>query len=245
MSFLILPAIDLRGGRCVRLKQGRADDQTVYSGDPGEMAERWHDEGADYLHVVDLDGAFAGRPMQLDMVRRMVLRFGRPVELGGGIRTDGDIRAALDAGVHRVILGTRACASPDEIIRLVGEYGPRIAVGIDARDGMVKIAGWTESGQVALADLARRMSDAGVSTLIVTDIARDGMLSGPNVASLSDIAAAVRCSVIASGGVSTPEDVRALRACGRANLNAAIVGKALYEGATTLSALNAAAREPL
>ncbi|MBP7275212.1 MAG: 1-(5-phosphoribosyl)-5-[(5-phosphoribosylamino)methylideneamino]imidazole-4-carboxamide isomerase [Kiritimatiellae bacterium] len=245
MSFLILPAIDLRGGRCVRLRQGRADDQTVYSDDPADMADRWRDEGAEYLHVVDLDGAFAGRPMQLDEVRRIVAQFGRPVELGGGIRTDADIRAALDTGVQRVILGTRACASPDEIVRLVGEYGPRIAVGIDARDGIVKVAGWMASGQVALADLARRMSDAGVSTLIVTDIARDGMLSGPNVASLSDTASAVRSAVIASGGVSAPDDIRALRACGRDNLNAAIVGKALYDGATTLAALHDAAREPL
>lgn len=245
MSFLILPAIDLRNGRCVRLRQGRDDAQTVYSDDPAVMADRWRDEGAEYLHVVDLDGAFAGRPMQLDIVRRIVQRFGRPVELGGGIRTDADIRSALDAGVQRVILGTRACASPEEIARLVGEYGPRIAVGLDARDGIVKVAGWTESGEVRLADLARRMSEAGVATLIVTDIARDGMLSGPNVASLSETAAAVRCHVIASGGVSSPADIRALRACGRPNLNAAIVGKALYDGATTLAEMLRAAQDPL
>ncbi len=245
MSFLILPAIDLRDGRCVRLRQGRAEDQTVYSDDPGGMADRWRDEGAEYLHVVDLDGAFAGRPVQLDIVRRIVQRFGRPVELGGGIRTDADIRAALDAGVQRVILGTRACASPEEMARLVREYGSRIAVGLDARDGIVKVAGWTESGQVALADLSRRMSEAGVATLIVTDIARDGMLAGPNVASLSETAAAVTCNVIASGGVSSPEDVRALRACRQSNLHAAIVGKALYDGATTLADLQRAAQEPL
>lgn len=242
MSFLILPAIDVRGGKGVRLRQGRFDEETIYSADPVALAERWREEGAAYLHVVDLDGAVQGRPAQLETVRRMAAAFRGPVEVGGGIRTDDDIRAVLDAGVSRVILGTRACSSPGQIVKLVAEYGPRLAVGIDARDGRVQIAGWVETASMTAVELAQRMDQAGVHTLMVTDTARDGMLSGPNVASLAEIAAAVSCQVIASGGVSSPEDVKQLRACGFSNLSGAIVGKALYEGKTTLAALMKAAR---
>lgn len=242
-AFTILPAIDLRGGRCVRLRQGRADDQTTYEGDPAEAAARWRAEGAEFLHVVDLDGAFAGRPAQLDTVRRIVEAFGGAVELGGGLRTDEDLRRALDTGIARAIVGTRACASPADATRLAEAFGARLAVGIDARDGRVQTAGWTETSAVSATELARSMDAAGVRTLIVTDTRRDGMLAGTNVAALGDIAAAVSCGIIASGGVTTPDDIRALRALGRPNVTGAIVGKALYDGVCTFAALRAAAEE--
>lgn len=244
-SFLILPAIDLRGGRCVRLRQGRADDVTVYGDDPVAMARRWVAEGARYLHVVDLDGAFAGRPAQLEVVARICAAVApTPVELGGGLRTDADIESARAAGVARVIVGTRACAAPDDVRRLAERHGPALAVGIDARDGVVQVRGWTESAGCRAAELARRMCACGVRTLIITEISRDGMLQGAAAETMDEICAAVSCDVIASGGVSTAADIRRLRALRRPNLVGAIVGKALYEGAVTLTALQAAAGEP-
>ncbi len=244
MRLTILPAIDLKGGRCVRLRQGRADEATVYGGDPAEMARHWVEQGATWLHVVDLDGAFAGRPVHLPVVRRIVEAAGVPVELGGGLRTDADLDAALEAGVARLILGTRACAEPGAAERLAGRYGDRLAVGIDARDGRVQVRGWTETTGVRTADLARRMAEAGVATLIVTDTARDGMLEGVNAAAMAEACDAAGCAVIASGGVSTASDVAALRALGRSNLAGAIVGRALYERTATLPELLRAAEAP-
>jgi len=240
--FLILPAIDLKGGRCVRLRQGRAEDLTVYGDDPAAMARRWVAEGARYLHVVDLDGAFAGRPMQLEAVARICAAVAPvPVELGGGLRTDADIEAARAAGVARAIVGTRACEAPEEVRRLAARHGDALAVGIDARNGVVQVRGWTESAGCRAAELARRMCDGGVRTLIVTEISRDGMLQGAAIETTDEICAAVSCGVIASGGVSTAEDVRRLVALGRPNLLGAIVGKALYDGAVALADLQTAA----
>ena len=240
---IILPAIDLKDGRCVRLRQGRADDATIYSDDPAAMARQWRAQGAQALHVVDLDGAFAGAPKHLDVVRLIVAAMGEiPVELGGGLRTDDDVRRALDCGVARVIIGTRALADAAALQRLVQAHGACIAVGIDARDGRVQVKGWVETSDTRATDLARRAADLGVATIIYTDTATDGMLAGTNVAAMDEMCATVpSCNVIASGGVSAPEHVRALLDLGRTNLYGAIVGKALYDGRTTLAALQTAA----
>ena len=235
--FTIYPAIDLKGGRCVRLLQGRADAETVYGEDPVAMAGHWVAQGARYLHLVDLDGAFQGHPVQHELVGRIVAAVEIPVQVGGGIRTDADIERLLSHGVERVILGTRAWSDPAALERLAGLYGERIAVGIDARDGRVQIRGWTETTDITAVDLARKADDYGVRTLIVTDTATDGMLQGVNAAAIDAVCTAVKCDVIASGGVTAPEDVRALKALGRANLAGAIVGKALYEGRSTLAQL--------
>jgi len=237
--FTVIPAIDLKDGRCVRLRQGRADDVKEYSRDPASMARHWEAKGAGFLHVVDLDGAFQGRPAHLDAIERIVKAIRIPVEVGGGLRTDEDIRRMRDCGVARAIIGTRAFQDKDALRRLAAEFGAALAVGIDARGGMVQVKGWVETTAVRAADLAAEADAAGVRTLIYTDIATDGMLRGPNVAAVAEFCRAVKCSVIASGGVSSAADVRALRSLG-GNLAGCIVGKALYEGAVTLAELSAA-----
>ncbi|MBT3193147.1 MAG: 1-(5-phosphoribosyl)-5-[(5-phosphoribosylamino)methylideneamino]imidazole-4-carboxamide isomerase [Verrucomicrobia bacterium] len=237
---IILPAIDLKDGRCVRLRQGRADDATVYSDDPVEMAKRWVDEGGEYLHVVDLDGAFTGAPAHLEVIARIASAISIPMEVGGGLRTDDDVRRLLDAGVDRAIIGTRAFADPDSLAQTVQQFGEHVAVGIDARDGRVQVKGWVETTDMLAVDLARKADAVGVRTLIVTDTATDGMMVGTNVAAMDEICKAVTCNVIASGGVTTPDDVRDLTALQHANLYGAIVGKALYEEATSLREMKAA-----
>ncbi len=239
----IIPAIDLKGGRCVRLRQGRAEEMTVYSDDPAATARRWEADGARLLHVVDLDGAFEKRPVHTEAAGTIAGALSIPVEWGGGIRTRDDIRALLDRGVSRVILGTRACADPAGVEELVLEFGQAIVVGIDARDGKVQVKGWVETTDVSALDLARRMEAAGVSTLIYTDTATDGMLRGPNLPAVRALCeAAPACRIVASGGVSEPAHAAALAALGMSNLDGVIVGKALYDGRTTFQALQAAAR---
>ena len=238
-KILIIPAIDLKGGRCVRLRQGRADEVTTYSDDPVWMAKRWADEGAKYLHVVDLDGAFQGSPVHQEVISRMVAAVKIPVEVGGGLRTDQDLELLLGCGAARVILGTRAWSEPDQLKRLVDRFGHRLAVGIDARGGRVQIKGWTETTEEDAVALAKRADAMGVGTLIYTDTARDGMLDGVNAKAMDAICAAVSCSVIASGGVSCAADVKSLRDLKRPNLVGAIVGKALYEGRVKLKDLEA------
>ena len=241
-TFTILPAVDLRGGRCVRLLQGREDAETVYGNDPVSMARRWADEGAEYLHVVDLDGAFQGESTQHELIGQIISSVSIPVEVGGGLRTDEDVRRMIGYGAARAILGTRAWSEPEQIAKLVAEFGAKVAVGIDARDGRVQIRGWTETTGLTAVDLAKKADAMGVATLIVTDTATDGMLQGPNLKAMEAICGTVKCNVIASGGVTTPGDIRALRALGKPNLAGAIVGKALYEGASTLVELQRAAR---
>ena len=240
-AFTIYPAIDLKGGRCVRLLQGRADAETVYGEDPVAMARAWVERGARALHVVDLDGAFQGHPVQHETVEAIVRAIPIPVQVGGGIRTDTDVELLLSHGVRRVILGTRAWSDPDGIARLAELYNEHLAVGIDARGGRVQIRGWTETTDVKAVDLARRAEAAGIRTVIVTDTATDGMLQGANTAAIDEVCKAVSIEVIASGGVTTAADVQALKALKRPNLRGAIVGKALYEGRTTLSELQNAA----
>lgn len=239
-EFTIFPAVDLKGGRCVRLLQGRADAETVYGDDPVAMARRWVEEGARWLHVVDLDGAFEGRSVQHAIVGQIIAALDIPVQIGGGIRTDEDIQRLVDLGAARVILGTRAWADPNGLGVLASRFGEKLAVGIDSRDGKVQIKGWTETTSLTTVELAQKADMLGVKTLIITDTATDGMLQGPNVNALDEVCGAVSANIIASGGVTTPEDVQALKALGHANMIGAIVGKALYEGRSTLAAMQAA-----
>ena len=239
---VILPAIDLKDGKCVRLRQGRADDVTVYGDDPAAQAKDWRDQGGRELHVVDLDGAFAGEPRHADVIRSIIEAFGGPVEVGGGLRTPEAVAAVIDAGAARAIIGSAALEDPAFLAACVEQYGDRIAVGIDARNGFVQTKGWVETTAVKATDLAAAVAKAGVKTIIYTDTATDGMLGGPNLTQMAAICdAAPTCEVTASGGVSSPYDVENLKALDRANLRAAIVGKALYDGRTTLRDMNLAA----
>jgi len=236
--FTIIPAIDLKGGQCVRLKQGKAGESKVYSEDPVAMARLWVERGAKYLHVVDLDGAFQGRPVHTGVISSIVSSITIPVEVGGGLRTDDDIAAILKCGAARAIVGTRAVKAPAELKRLAQKFGERLAVGIDAKKGFVQAGGWVETTAVKAVDLARTIDAAGISTIIYTDTERDGMMAGANVKAMDEMCAAVECSVIASGGVTSVDDVRALVKLRRKNLFGAIVGKALYEGKLNLAELN-------
>jgi phosphoribosylformimino-5-aminoimidazole carboxamide ribotide isomerase len=239
----IIPAIDLKGGKCVRLKQGLANEETVYSDSPAEMAKHWQKEGGEFLHVVDLDGAFEGTPVHFEQLKKICKTVQIPVEIGGGIRTDEDIENLLATGVTRVILGTRACEHPEELARLVEKFGgERIAVGIDARDGKVQTKGWVETTNVNAVDLAKQVDAAGVGTIIYTDTSRDGMMEGVNTFEMGKICSAVKCKVVASGGVSSLEDIKRLAALKCDNLTGAIVGKALYEETVTVRQLKKAAK---
>lgn len=235
---IIIPAVDIKDGKCVRLRQGLAGEVTVYSDDPVEMALRWEKEGGRYLHVVDLDGAFGGRPVHADVIRRISDVLTIPVEVGGGLRTDEDVREILNCGVQRAIIGTRAFDDPDSLQSIIDEFGARIAVGIDARDGLVQVKGWVETTGMKALDLAREVDRMGVGAIIYTDTATDGMMKGTNLGAIGEICDAVRCEVIASGGVTTFDDVKKLKALERPNLAGVIVGKALYEGTVRLSELN-------
>jgi phosphoribosylformimino-5-aminoimidazole carboxamide ribotide isomerase len=240
---IILPAIDLKDGQCVRLRQGKAEDVTVYSDNPVAQAQTWLAQGAEQLHVVDLDGAFQGEPKHAVVIGDIVRALKIPVEVGGGLRTDVHIETLLNEGVARAIIGTRALESREVLAALVRRFGDRIAVGIDARDGFVQVKGWVETTGTRAIDLAQQMEAVGVKTLIYTDTATDGMLGGPNLKAMKQMCLAVpKCNIIASGGVSAPEHVTALTALGCDNLFGAIVGKALYDGKTTLAAMMAAAK---
>jgi phosphoribosylformimino-5-aminoimidazole carboxamide ribotide isomerase len=226
---LLYPAIDLMGGQAVRLRQGRAGDKTVYSDDPPAVASEWAARGGDWLHVVDLDAAFTGVSTNLEVVRRMVSALTIPLQLGGGMRDEAAIERALFAGVSRVVIGTRAAEAPDFVARAVQRFGgERIAVGIDARDGFVAVKGWTEPTAVRSADLARDMAALSVGAIIYTDIATDGMLQGPNVEMVEAMVSDIDCPVIASGGVSSAQDL--VRLSQIPGLSGAIIGKALFEG---------------
>ena len=233
----ILPAIDLRGGKCVNLVQGIAEQETVFSDSPIDMAKQWQAEGAEYLHLVDLDGAFQGESANLHIVREIVSALDIPVQLGGGIRSMEQLETVLALGVDRAILGTAALKQPSLVKQAYKKHGRRIAVGIDAKDGMVATHGWLEVSQKSAVEFAIELSD--VQTLIYTDIKSDGMLKGPNVAATADIVNAVSANVIASGGVTSLSDVEALKKIGASG---AIIGRALYTGDLTLCDAIAAAR---
>ncbi len=221
----ILPAIDLRGGKCVNLVQGIATQETVFSDAPVEMAQRWQAEGAEYLHLVDLDGAFQGESANLHIVSEIVSALDIPIQLGGGIRSMEQLEAVLALGIDRAILGTVALKQPSLVKQACAEYGERIAVGIDAKDGMVATEGWLEVSQKSAIEFAQEMTD--VQTFIYTDIKSDGMLKGPNVDATADIIDAVSANVIASGGVTSLADITALK---RIGASGAIIGRALYTG---------------
>jgi phosphoribosylformimino-5-aminoimidazole carboxamide ribotide isomerase len=229
----ILPAIDLRGGRCVRLRQGDYAQETVFGDDPAAMARRWVEQGATFLHLVDLDGARQGHPVNGDSVRRIVQASGVACQLGGGLRKEEHIREALSWGVARVILGTRALLDPAWCEEMCRRFPGRICVGIDARQGRVAIQGWERDSEQSALDLARRCALWPLAAIIYTDISRDGMLEGPNIEATAELAAAVSVPVIASGGVTTLEDIAQLRRCGLAGC---IIGRALYEGRIDLRA---------
>ena len=224
--FEVIPAIDLQGGRCVRLIQGDFDRATVYGDDPPGIARRWEAAGATTIHVVDLDGAKAGGPRQLEVVAEIARAVQVPVQLGGGMRTLEDVEAALAAGAQRIIIGTRAIEDPTFVEEALARFGERIGIGIDARDGRVAVRGWVDVSDVDALDLARSMSERGVKTIVYTDIARDGMLAGPNVEAMRRMAEAVPdVAVIASGGVAAPGDILELASSGTVGV---IVGKAIY-----------------
>lgn len=243
----ILPAIDLRGGRCVRLRQGDYAQETVFGDDPAAMATRWVSQGAERLHLVDLDGAKAGRPVNLDAVRSIVRAAGVPCQLGGGVRDEGGVRLLLeDVGVERVIVGTQALKAPDWFRSMAALFPGRVCLGLDARDGMVATAGWLDVSQTPALELAQQYAGAHLAAVIYTNIANDGMLQGVDEPTIADMIALAGLGfpVIASGGVTTLADVRRLAAAsaGAPRLVGAIVGRALYEGTLELGAAIAAAR---
>jgi phosphoribosylformimino-5-aminoimidazole carboxamide ribotide isomerase len=229
---LIFPAIDIRGGQCVRLRQGDYSQETVFGSDPAEMARLWVEQGATYLHLVDLDGAKQGHPVNSDSICRMVHTAGVPCQLGGGLRTEEHVAEALGWGVERVILGTRALKDPTGFAELCRRFPGKVVLGIDARNGQVATDGWLQVSESSALELARRCASWPLSALIYTDISRDGMLEGANVDAMAEMAAAVKLPVIASGGVTTLEDIRRLTERGLAGC---IVGRALYEGRLTLA----------
>ena len=228
---LLIPAIDLKDGACVRLRQGDMAESTVYSEDPAATARRWLDAGARRLHIVDLNGAFAGRPVNADAIRAITAEAGEvPVQLGGGIRDLEVIEAHLAAGVSYVILGTAAVRNPGLVRQAATEFPGHVMVGLDARDGKVAVEGWSKMTGHDVKDLAAKFEEYGVEAIVYTDIGRDGMLSGPNVEATGALARALRIPVIASGGIHTLEDVQALKAIEADGVAGAITGRAIYEG---------------
>lgn len=228
----IIPAIDLLGGKAVRLQKGDYNLVTVYNDDPAQVAKSFFECGAEFLHVVDLDGAKSGRTDNFDTVKEIVKKSGLSVEVGGGIRNIETVRKYADAGVDRIILGTAALTDEAFLRAAVLEYGKRIAVGVDIKDGMVAIKGWTEVSEVSCDDFCRKLEKIGVATVICTDISKDGMMSGTNLGLYRDLSNKFSLNIIASGGVSTLEDIRAL--C-EMKVYGAILGKALYTGAIDLA----------
>lgn len=236
----IWPAIDLRGGRCVRLEQGDYDRETVFSDDPAAVARQFELDGARHLHLVDLDGAKAGRPVNLDAVRAILAAVSLECELGGGVRDEATIRTLLDLGMARLVLGTSALKRHEWFREMCRKFPQRLCLGIDARDGMVATEGWLEMSSTSAIELADQLADSPLAAIIYTDIATDGMLQGPNVEAMRAMAEAVDHQVVASGGVTTADDVAELAAAGLAG---AIVGRGLYAGTITIpEALEAARR---
>lgn len=242
---IIFPAIDLRKGRCVRLIRGDVRDETVYSENPVDVAKHWQRLGAQWLHVVDLDGALEGQPRNHELIFSMVKAVRIPVQVGGGIRDMETLKRLLDKGVRRVILGTSAAQDEKFLKKALEKHAERVVVGVDAKDGYVALKGWVEKSKLKAVDFARRMQELGVQTIIYTDIAKDGMLQGPNLEATERMARALKIPVIASGGVATLKDIRGLRALRSQGVAGAIVGKALYSGALDLKAVLAVAKGPV
>ncbi len=237
----VIPAIDLRKGKCVRLYQGRADRETVYFEDPLEVALMWEKKGARRLHMVDLDGAFKGVPQNQKIIKKIASNLNIPVQVGGGIRDEDTVKGLLDLGISRVIIGTVAVSNPSLVKTLVDKFGDSIMVGVDAQEGWVAVKGWVESSTIKALDLVKGMEKAGVKEVVYTDISRDGTLEGPNLEATKDIAENTTISIIASGGVSSLADIRGARELEASGISGIIVGQALYKGKFTLEeALEAA-----
>ncbi|WP_126428660.1 1-(5-phosphoribosyl)-5-[(5-phosphoribosylamino)methylideneamino]imidazole-4-carboxamide isomerase [Brevibacillus marinus] len=235
MNFTIYPAIDIRGGKCVRLFQGDYAQETVYGESPLEAARQWVEQGAAWLHLVDLDGARQGAPVHRELICAIAREAGVPVQVGGGIRTHRDVAAYLDGGVSRVVLGTAAIENRPFAEEVLARYGERIAIGLDCRNGQVATRGWLTTTDVKAEQLAGELAQLGAETFIYTDISRDGTLTGPNIEAIRAVAQASGKRVIASGGVSTVEDLLALSRHAAEGVSGAIVGKALYTGAVKLA----------
>ena len=231
---LILPAIDIRGGKCVRLKQGDYAQETIFGDDPVAMARRWVSEGAKALHLVDLDGAKAGQPVNGEVIQRIVQSVDVPCQLGGGLRTEGDIQTAFSWGLARVVLGTRALQDPLWVRQMAQTFPDQIILGIDARDGKVATHGWLQTSDLSVLVMAREFANWPLFAIVYTDIAKDGMMGGPNTDALVELARAIPMPVIASGGVSHIDDVRALL---EHKMFGCIIGRALYEGKMELAAV--------
>lgn len=236
---IIYPAIDIKDGRCVRLVQGKFNDMTVYSNHPVDMALKFEQMGAEYLHIVDLDGARLGKPQNIAAISEMAVKLGIPIQLGGGIRSIEMIEIILCRGIHRVILGTSAVKDPDLVKKAVQAFGNSLAVAIDAKGGVVAIEGWAKTSEFTAIGFAKKMEELGAKIIIYTDISRDGMLKGPNLKAMEDMVKAVGIEVIASGGVTNLQDIKNLKEIGVAGV---IVGKALYTGDVDLKEAIAAAK---
>jgi len=231
---IVIPAVDIKNGKCVRLSQGRMDAETIFSEDPAAMAEKWENEGAELIHVVDLDGAIEKKPQNLESIKAILQRVHVPIQVGGGIRSIDTIRMFLNIGVRRVIIGTEAIRNPEMVSEACRLFPGRIVVGIDARKGLVAIEGWTHTTQIKAVDLARRFEDVGVTAINFTDIHRDGMQTGPNIPETQRLAEAISIPVVASGGVAVIEDIINLLPLESVGVTGVITGKALYSGTLDL-----------
>jgi phosphoribosylformimino-5-aminoimidazole carboxamide ribotide isomerase len=231
----IIPAVDIKDGKCVRLKQGRMNEETVFSSNPVEMAEKWASYGIELLHVVDLDGAFQKKPHNIQIIQQIISSINIPVQVGGGIRNLSTIQMYLDMGVDRVVLGTEAIRNPEQVIKFCAQFPDQIVIGIDAKEGMVAVEGWTETTSVTAIDLAKQFENSGIAAINFTDIHRDGMQTGPNINETKALAKAVSIPIVASGGVSTIKDIENLLNVAEHGIVGVICGRSLYEGTLNLS----------
>jgi len=232
---IIIPAVDIKDGKCVRLKQGRMNEETIFSSNPVEMAQKWADAGAELIHVVDLDGAIQKEPKNSQTIQKIVSLIKIPIQVGGGIRTLSNIKMYLDMGVDRLVLGTEAIRNPDNVVHLCSKFPGKIVVGIDAKNGMVAVEGWTETTSVTAIELAKKFEKKGLAAINFTDIHRDGMQTGPNLTATQALAESVTTPVVASGGVSDIKDIKNLLAIEHSGIVGVICGRALYEGTLNLS----------
>jgi phosphoribosylformimino-5-aminoimidazole carboxamide ribotide isomerase len=231
---IVIPAVDIKDGKCVRLLQGRMEDETVFSNDPSEMAKRWNDDGAEMIHVVDLDGAFAKSPQNLVSIKKIIASVDADLQIGGGIRNEETIRMYIELGVKRIVIGTEAIRNPSLVIQACEAYPGQIVVGIDARDGMVAIEGWAETTQTSAIDLAKQFEEYGLAAINFTDISRDGMQAGPNVEQTKILAQSTIIPIVASGGVTTIKDIKKIKKLEADGVIGVIAGRALYSGTLNL-----------
>jgi len=243
---LLIPAIDIKEGKCVRLRQGLMEDSTVFSDSPLAMADKWVELGAKRLHLVDLDGAFAGTPANADVIKAIAEKYPNvPIQIGGGIRDENTIQAYLDVGVQYVIIGTRAANEPEYINEIASEFGQNLIIGLDAKDGIVAVDGWAKLTEHHVIDLAKRFENDGVQAIIYTDIARDGMMQGVNLEATKELAESVNIPIIASGGVTNMDDLMALQKIEWAGVSGVITGRAIYEGSLDFAQGQSFLDEPL